>query len=478
MDYHLRIIMFINRDRELEALEKRYKSDQAEFIVITGRRRVGKTALLTKFAVDKRAIRFTAYLDSEESQLHRLSAYLYQFEHPESEADPNFTYGSWEALFQTMGKLAAEERLLIILDEWPYMAGSSSRLASILQHIWDEVLQNTQLMLVLNGSYFSVMDRDILGQRAPLYGRRTSQLFLKPLEIQDAAHFLPDIDAESFVDFYATIGGMPGYLQLIAGQENIWSMMRNTIFNRDSFLYQEPDLLLREELREPRLYAALLRAVAQGHHSVSAISKAAGFKDRSTATRYLDTLRGLGLVENRQPVGPVLNRRAWGAWYLVDPYLRFWGHWILPYTTQIEFDEAEWLIQEVVRPGWDKFVAFAWEEIARRHLHRLSHQRLIPFWPEEVGSWWSSKAQIDLVGVHRERRSVLLGEVRWRRQPMNLADLEALQAKRKQWLGKERGWDFWYVLYSRSGFTEELRAVTENDSHIILQTPTNVVEMI
>lgn len=467
--------MFINRDRELDALETRYNSNQAEFVVITGRRRVGKTALLTIFAKDKRAIRFTAYLDSEESQLHRLSAYLFQFEHPTQPSNPDFTYGSWESLFQAMGRLATEERLLVILDEWPYMAGSSNRLASVLQHVWDEVLQQTKLMLVLNGSYFSVMERDILGQRAPLYGRRTSQLFLKPLDIENAARFLPELSAEDFVDFYATVGGMPGYLLLMRGQTNIWSAMRSVVLNRDSFLYQEPDMLLREELREPRLYAALLRAIAHGHHTLSAISKAAGFKDRATATRYLDTLRGLGLVENRQPVGPTINRRAWGAWYLLDPYLRFWGHWILPYTTQIEFDEAEWLVQEIIRPGWDQFVAFAWEEIARRHLYTLSRQRRIPFWPEEVGSWWSRQAQIDLVAVHRERRSVVLGEVRWRRSPMSVADLETLQAKRHHWLGDERGWDFWYALYSRSGFTQALQELAEQDGHIILQTPDIVI---
>lgn len=466
---------FIDRARELEALEVRYLSKRAEFVVITGRRRVGKTSLLSEFAHGKRALRFTAYLDSEESQLRRLSAYLYQIEHPDTQPAPDFTYGSWEMLFQTMGTLATQQRLLVILDEWPYIAGSSSRLASVLQHIWDEYLQQTQLMLVLNGSYFSVMERDILDRKAPLYGRRTSQLFLKPLDIQDAALFLPDLSAEDFVDFYAAVGGMPGYLQLLTEQKNIWSALRNVVFNRDSFLYQEPDLLLREELREPRLYAALLRAIAQGHHNVSAISKAAGFSDRATATRYLDTLRGLGLVENRRPVGPLINRRAWGAWYLIDHYLRFWGHWILPYTTQIEFDEAEWLIQEVVRPGWDNYVAFAWEEIARRHVYQLSAQRVIPFWAEEVGLWWSKQAQIDLVAVHRERRSVLLGESRWRRQPMRVADLEALQAKGQQWLGDERGWDFWYALYSRSGFTAELKQLAADDSHIILRTPQGVI---
>ncbi len=152
--------MFVDRERELEALETRYRSEQAEFALVTGRRRVGKTALLAAFAKGKqRVLRFTAYLDSETSQLRRLSSELRQLERSDLAPAPDFTYGSWEALFQTMGAMAADERLLVILDEWPYLAGSSRRLASVLQHVWDENLQQTRLMLVLSGSYLSVMER-------------------------------------------------------------------------------------------------------------------------------------------------------------------------------------------------------------------------------------------------------------------------------------------------------------------------------
>lgn len=185
--------MFVNRERELEALESRYTSGRAELVVVTGRRRVGKTALLSAFAGSKRALRFTAYLDSEENQLRRLSALLRELEQPGSAPADDFTYGSWEFLFQVMGSLAAKERLLVVLDEWPYLAGSGIKLASVLQHIWDETLQHSQLMLVLSGSYISIMDRDFLGQRAPLYGRRTSQLLLSPLRLRDATAFLPKI---------------------------------------------------------------------------------------------------------------------------------------------------------------------------------------------------------------------------------------------------------------------------------------------
>jgi hypothetical protein len=467
--------MFVNRQRELEALASRFASGRAEFVVVTGRRRVGKTALLAAFANGKRALRFTAFLDSEEGQLRRLSASLRQLERPEVPVPADFSYGSWEALFQTVGAVARHERLLVILDEWPYLAGASPRLASVLQVVWDESLQHTGLMLALSGSYLSVMERDILGHKAPLYGRRTGQLIIHPLEIGDAAQFLPSYSADQMVEVYAVAGGMPGYLLQLSDDRDLWANLRRAVFSPDTFLYQEPDLLLREELREPRLYAALLRAIAQGHHQVGQIAQAAGFGDRATATRYMDTLRSLGLVENRQPVTAQRKQRSWGTWHLLDPYLRFWGNWILPFTSQIEFGEVERLIQEVVRPGWDRFVGFGWEELARQHVQQLAVARAIPFWPEETGSWWSSIGQIDVVAVQRSRRCALLGEARWRRDPMTLADLEALQAKARAWLETEKGWDVWLALFSRSGFSATLAARAATDPRLLLLTPDDVV---
>jgi AAA+ ATPase superfamily predicted ATPase len=434
---------------------------------------VGKTELLAAFTNGKPGLRFSAYLDSEESQLRRLSGLVRRVEMPAMPAPPDFTYGSWEMLFQTLGAFATERRLLAVIDEWPYLAGSSSRLASVLQQAWDERLQHTRLMLVLSGSYLSIMERDILGQRAPLYGRRTGQLVLRPLDVRHAAAFLPNYDAESVVEAYAVVGGMPGYLLQLSDQLDIWANLRRAVLRRDSLLYAEPDLLLREELREPRMYAALLRAIAEGSHRVTEITTAAGFADRATATRYLDTLRSLSLVERRLPVGPRPTGQQWGAWHLADPYLRFWGRWILPYTSQIEFGEVEGLIQETLRPNWDRFVGATWEELARQHVYRLAAERKLPFWPEEVGLWWSAQAQVDVVGVHRGRRSVLLGEARWRREPMNAADLATLRERVRLWLGDERGWDVWYALFSRAGFSDDLRR--QASEHVLLLTPGDVV---
>ncbi|HEX9732823.1 MAG TPA: DUF234 domain-containing protein [Thermoanaerobaculia bacterium] len=181
------------------------------------------------------------------------------------------------------------------------------------------------------------------------------------------------------------------------------------------------------------------------------------------------------LVEHRQAVGPRRSSPSWGSWHLADSYIRFWGRWILPYTSQIEFGETEQLIREVLRPGWDRFVGSVWEELARRHVLELAASRTLPFWPEEIGSWWSGDAQIDVVAVQSSRRCALVGEARWRREKMGVADLDALKANARTWLGKERGWELWYALFSRSGFSAELTALGKDDPNVLLVDPTQVV---
>jgi len=240
-------------------------------------------------------------------------------------------------------------------------------------------------------------------------------------------------------------------------------------------LYNEPDLLLRDELREPRLYAATVRAIAEGHHQLSDIARASGIGAPSTVSGYLDLLRSLRWVERRVPVGPTRRRRQWGTWHLVDPYIRFWARYVLPHTRRLEYGEADELLYELIRPTWAQFVGPVWEEVARGHLSLLSQGRELPFWPEEIGSWWSAQAQIDLVGVNYARRLAVLGEARWREAKVGRRDLVELQTKARLWLADESGWELFYVLYSKGGFTDELRSLARQDRRLLLKTPAEVV---
>ena len=465
--------MFVNREQELQWLAERYGSGRAEFIVLTGRRRVGKTALLTEFAADRPGVYFLAYLDSADALLRSLSAALWEAEHG-PQASPG-SYGSWLGLFQAVGRLAAERRFVLILDEYPYLAGANGHLASVIQKVWDERLQHSQIFLVLCSSYMSVMERDVLNRDAPLYGRRTAQLTLRPLAVGQTTAFLPACNAVELIEVYGVTGGMPAYLAQLRPDRSLWANLRRTAFDPSNILYNDGLTLLRDEMRNPRHYAAALRAIASGHHTLSAIAREAGV-ERSSLPAYLATLQGAGYLERRVPIGIVrTSRRRRGTWHIADPYVRFWGRYILPYTGAIEKGRGGGLVEGVLRPTWEQFVAVTWEELARASVYDLAGHYTPGFWPEAVGSWWDAAHQIDLVAVSYQQRIAWLGEARWRGEPMGLRDLEALQRRARAWQGGETGWHLYYALFSRGGFAQALRRRADDDSDLLLFGPGDVV---
>lgn len=465
--------MFVNREQELQWLAERYGSGRAEFIVLTGRRRVGKTALLTEFAADKPGVYFLAYLDSAEALLRNLSTALWEAEHGPD--DSPGSYGSWMGLFQALGRLAIERRFVFILDEYPYLADVSGHLASVIQKVWDERLQHSQVFLVLCGSYMSVMERDVLNRDAPLYGRRTTQLTLRPLTVGQSAAFLPDRNAVELIEAHAVTGGMPAYLAQLRPDRSLWANLRYTAFEPSNILYNDGLTLLRDEMRNPRHYAAVLRAIASGHHTLSAIAREAGV-GRNSLPAYLSTLQGAGYVERRVPVGIVrTSRRRWGTWHISDPYVRFWGRYILPYTGAIEKGQGAGLVEQALRPTWEQFVAITWEELARTSVYDLAARHTPGFWPEAVGSWWDASHQIDLVAVSYQQQIAWMGEARWRGEPMGMQHLETLQRRVRAWQGAETGWHLYYTLFSRSGFTQPLRTRADDDPDLLLFGPGDVV---
>lgn len=464
--------MFLDREQELRWLAGRYESGQAEFIVLTGRRRVGKTALLTEFTADKPGVYFLAYLDSTEALLRNLSAALWAAEHG-PDAAPG-SYGSWLGLFQALARLAAERHFTLVLDEYPYLAGSNGHLASVIQKVWDEQLQYSRLFLVMCGSYMSIMERDVLNRDAPLYGRRTAQLTLRPVTVKQAAAFLPGRSVIELIEAYALTGGMPAYLTQLRPDRSLWTNLRQTAFDPSNMLYHDGLTLLRDELRDPRHYAAVLRAIASGQHTLSAIAREAGL-ERSSLPSYLATLQGAGYVERRLPIGITrTSQQRRGSWHITDPYVRFWGRYILPYTGAIEQGQGGGLVEQVLRPTWEQFVAITWEELARASVYNLAAHHTPGFWPEAVGSWWDARHQVDLVAISYQQRIAWLGEARWRREAMGLPELEALQRRARAWRGAETGWQLYYVFFSRSGFSQPLRRRASEDPEVLLFGPEDV----
>jgi AAA+ ATPase superfamily predicted ATPase len=343
--------MFVNRFSKQELLEKLFASGKAEFFVLYGRRRVGKTELLANFCVGKRSIFFVSDLGSEISLRTALSGAVNSVLFGPGQM--NAVYSNWEDLFQVLENAAQNERLVVTLDEFPYMVTAYPSLPSILQWVWDQNLKNTQIMLILCGSYIGMLEETVLGYQAPLYGRRTGQYLLEPLQFKDARLFYPGYSPEDLVRTYAVYGGTPAYLNLIQPSHSLAANILDGILSRGSFLYDEVRFILQQEQREPRNYFAILQAIAAGKTRLNEIKQATGIEG---ATACLDTLQQFHLVERIVLVTdtqPQKSRR--GIYRLKDQFLRFWFRYVLPNRSRLELGGGQIILEKQVMPEIDHF---------------------------------------------------------------------------------------------------------------------------
>jgi AAA+ ATPase superfamily predicted ATPase len=283
--------MFVNRVSELALLEKHYQSHQAELFVLYGRRRVGKTELLAHFCQDKSHVFFVADQVSEQVLRASFSAAINDAIFGPGQVGA--VYNTWDDLFNALARHAQSKRFIVVIDEFPYLVAAYPALASILQRLWDRTLKNSQIMLILNGSYIGMMEEMVLGYQSPLYGRRTAQYLLEPLDFQDAQSFFPAFSPEDRLRAYAVYGGTPAYLQTIQPEHSLETNILNGILERGAPLYDEVRFLLQQELREPRNYFAVLQAIASGNTRQNEIKQATGLENIAP---YLETLQQLYLV--------------------------------------------------------------------------------------------------------------------------------------------------------------------------------------
>ncbi|MFZ2358470.1 MAG: ATP-binding protein [Anaerolineae bacterium] len=453
--------MFIDRKVELANLEARYRSERAELFVLYGRRRVGKTELLRHFCVDKPHVFFIATLSSDLDQLASFSQRIWRFTHDET--PEGFTFPSWEAAFAALADLPG--RPIVVLDEFTYLFSGNRAIPSLLQKAWDERLRHTRVFLILCGSYIGMMEREVLAYQAPLYGRRTGSYLLPALELPAAAAFFSSYGAVQQIETWAVLGGMPYYLGIFADETDVFSNIRTHILDSQGILRREPQLLLMEELREPRNYFSILRAIAEGATRLNEIAQAARVGDAGTTGRYLDILQGLRVVARQVPATegrPEKSKR--GIYQISDAFLRFWFRYVHPNQGSLDLGLADAVLVQRVQPTFDQFVSYAFEEAARAHVARLARAGKLPFLAERIGSWWDRSGEIDVVAVSNADGALLLGECKWSVNPVGIDVLDDLQRKARL-VDPEGRWPaVSYALFAKSGFTSALteRAAIEN----------------
>jgi len=454
---------FINRERELAGLADFWRRPGAQLVIVYGRRRTGKTTLLTRFVQDKPHLFWVADRFPAPTLLGDLSRAIYRLEHPGASPSSDFTHPDWEMAFRSLGQLAQERRVAVVLDEFPYAVEAEPALPSLLQRLWDHELKGTQLFLVLCGSHIGMVERELMTYRAPLYGRRSGQLLIRPMDLAALRQFFLLMNPVQQVTTYAILGGIPSYWEQFVPTHTIEANIRERILRPNNLLYLEPLFLVYEELREPRNYLGILRAIAQGRRQMRDIAAASGVP-RSNLPRYLETLRDLHLVERRIPVTerhPEQSRR--GLYHLGDNYLNFYFRFVAPYRQDLEQGYLDRAWQAIVRQ-LDAFVgATAFERLCRQWVNRRGRRGHLPFAPEQVGSYWDRQTQVDVVGLNWSQQTALLGETRWTSRPLGIQMLDELRAKSSAVLPAS-DWRVHYALFSRSGFTKHLAAQASSEN--------------
>lgn len=462
--------MFIGREYELMSLDRLYASDKFEFAVIYGRRRVGKTALINQFVRDKRAIYFMGVESNEKQNLENFSRNIIEFE---TGIQVETVFVSFQAAFEYVFKLAEKERMVLVVDEYPYVARASGSLASTLQLLIDKYKDRSKLMLILCGSSMSYMEDHVLAYKAPLYGRRTAQMRILPFDFADTCQCFKNFSDEDKALVYGMVGGTPQYLLQLDDRMSVEDNIKNTFLNPTSSLFEEPENLLKQEVREPALYNAIITAVAGGASRMAEISAKVG-EETSVCAVYLKNLMGLGLIQKETPYGEKNSRRS--IYVIADNMFRFWYRFV-PANQSIIGRGASDLAYKRIEPHLSDYMGKVFEEICKQYLWRLLLSGESPVEFNDLGRWWGtdpstrSQAEIDIMG-EQDKDTALFAECKWTNEKVDTGVLETLVRRSRIFHYSE----VQLYLFAKSGFTKGCIEAAEAMGNVTLVLYKEIME--
>ena len=440
--------MFIGREREVAALDRLYESNKFEFAVIYGRRRVGKTALINHFIDNKEAIYFMGVESNEKQNLENFSKSIIEYS---SGIEAETSFLSFQAALEYVFKLAEKKRFILAIDEYPYVARSSKSLASTLQLLIDKYKDTSQLMLILCGSSMSYMEDEVLAYKSPLYGRRTAQMKIQPFSFEETCRCFKNFSDEDKALAYGIVGGTPQYLLQIDDRLSIEDNIKNTYLNPISFLYEEPTNLLKQEVREPAIYTAIITAIAVGASRMSDISNKVG-EDSNICANYLKSLINLGIVKKETPYGEKTSRKS--IYSIEDNMFRFWYRFV-PNNNSVIMRGAADIVYRRIEPQLSEYMGAVFEEICKQYLWNLLLNGNSPVEFSELGRWWvndpieKKQTEIDIMG-DQDKSTALFGECKWINENVDVKVLEKLK-KRSRLFRYENVHLF---LFAKKGFTQ------------------------
>ena len=457
---------FVDREEEMMTLQSEYERPGSSLVILYGRRRVGKTALISEFIKGKNALFFLA---SEESEAQNRTAFKEKAaDFTGNELLRQFDAKNWDILFQTIMQTPFQEKPIIVIDEFQYIGKSNPAFPSIFQRIWEEQLKDRSVMVILCGSLISLMESQTLSYSSPLYGRRTAQIRLKQIPFRYYHEFFPDKSPRELVEYYSVTGGVPKYIELFSESNDIYHAIQKNILNRSGYLYDEPHFLLQQEVSEIGNYFSVIRAIAAGNSKLSAISTVLEVKSTSL-TKYLKTLIDLDILEREVPVteeNPEKSKK--GLYKIKDNYLRFWFAFIYPNMSFIESGNSAIVLDKIRKSMVSGHTAFVYEDVCREQMWKLNANGSWPFHFSKLGRWWDSRNEIDIAAIDPDGSNLILGECKFWQEPVGSNILYALEQKAAavEWRKDRR--HTWLILFSAAGFTDELKEIAKSRSDLIL----------
>lgn len=450
---------FINRKKELSFLEEKWNELKAQLIVLWGKRRVGKTELVKQFVKNKPSVYFLSESTNEVEQLRRFSYSIGAFFNEPLLQTRGFS--TWEEGFRYIKD--RNQRFVLVIDEFPYLIESNSAIPSIFQRGWDEYLSKSNVYLILLGSSISMMETEVLGYRAPLYGRRTGQWRVDPMAFDEVSNFRKGRPFEDRLMHYAVAGGIPAYWLQFSRDKDFIKNIRDHVLKKGQMLYDEVEFILREELREPRYYFALLQATAQGKRKLSEIVNATGIQ-QPVANKYLGVLSDLRIVEREIPVTeekPMKSKK--GLYRITDEFFQFWFKFVFPRRSELEIGRIDEVLFSI-KKEMPQHLSFVYERIAVDLLWK-NMDRFFPF--TTIGRWWDGNDEIDVVGINPDLNSILFCEVKWSERPVGTDIYKALKQKAMKvaWGGKSR--KEFFCLFSKKGFTEAMIKMAQKEGIVL-----------
>lgn len=456
--------VFIGREKEIADLNELYSQDKFQLFVLYGRRRVGKTTLLNEFCKDKETIFYSAEQSNEKLNLEKFSSLVFNF-YGENNLAP---FSSWTNALSYIGDRQKDKKLVLVIDEFPYLVKKNKALLSELQHLIDHKLTRGNLFIILCGSYMGFMEKEVLGSKSPLFGRRTAQLHMKPFNYQTSSKFLNGFSNEEKLELYGAFGGTPLYLQQINNNESFEENIKRSYLKVTSYLYEEALLLLRQEVQEPGVYSAIIEAIASGYTKANEISTKIG-EDSAKCLKYIKTLCELGILHKETPFGEKETSRK-TIYGISDFMFRFWYRYVFANRTLIETgaQQAVWL--KKIEPDYNGYMGLVFEKVCADYLSDKNAKGELPILFTSIGRWWGTnpvthgQEEIDLVA--NDRKDYIFGECKWRNEKLDLSILRELKTK-ADIFSKNRN-NTYYFLFSKSGFTDAVKNEVKADNSVIL----------